>query len=75
MNQKASQARLEAEHSSNDAFTKKMQAEQAKHAGKNPVLKPESMRLDAYMCNNGKNAQEFARKLTSGLDKAAFPVK
>ena len=69
------QNRLEAEHNAKDAFVKRTQAEQAKFAGKNPKLSPEAMKFNAYMCNNGEEAQKFARSLTKGLDKAAFPVK
>jgi len=69
------QKRLESEHSANNAFVKKVQAEQDKYAGRKPDLKGEAMEFDAYMCNNGEHAQEFARSLTKGLDKVAFPVK
>lgn len=73
--QNSRQKRLEAEHSAKDAFVKKTEAAQAKYAGKAPNLKSESMEFNAYMCNNGEHAQEFARSLTKGLDKVAFPVK
>lgn len=69
------QKRLESEHSQKDAFVKKVQAEQAMNAGRAPMLKAEAMDFNAYMCNNGEHAQEFARSLTAGLDKKAFPVK
>jgi len=69
------QARLEAEHNAKDAFVKKTQADQARFAGKAPNLKKESMEFNAYMCNNGAHAQDFARDLTKGLDKTAFPLK
>ena len=69
------QARFEAEHSAKDQFVKKVQAEQAKHMGKAPKLEGKSLEFNAYMCNNGEHAQEFARSLTAGLDKTAFPVK
>lgn len=46
----------------------------ASMAGKKPNLKPEAMKFNAYQCNDGEHAQEFARSLTKGLDKA-FPVK
>lgn len=68
------QNRHEAVHTANDAFVKKVQAEQARYAGKNPDLKPESMEFNAYMCNNGNHAQELAQKMTAGMDKVAFPV-
>lgn len=72
---KSRQARMEAEHSANNAFVKKQQAELSKHAGKLPSLKPASMDFNAYMCNNGEHAQETARDITKGIDKVAFPVK
>lgn len=73
--EKSRQTRLEGEHNSNDAFVKKIQAEQAKYAGKNPNMKPEMMKLNATMSNTGEYAQECARNLTKGIDHAAFPVK
>jgi len=69
------QARLEAEHSAKDAFVKKVQAQQAMHQGRAPVLKAEAMHFNAYQCNNGMHAQEVARDITKGLDKVAFPLK
>ena len=73
--QNTRQKRYEAEHSANDAFVKKQQAELSRHAGKAPVLKAEAMEFNAYMCNNGMHAQELATKITAGMDKVAFPVK
>lgn len=69
------QRMMEAEHAAKDAFVKKVQAEQSRHGGVAPNLKPESMEFNAYMCNNGQHAQELAREVTPGLDKVAFPVK
>lgn len=69
------QKRLEMEHSQKDAFVKKQEAMLSKMGGKAPDLKPEAMKFNAYQCNNGEHAQEFARSLTTGLDKVAFPVK
>lgn len=69
------QSRMEAEHSSKNAFVKKVQSEQARHQGKSPDLKQESMHFNAYMCNDGEHAQELGREATAGLDKVAFPVK
>jgi len=66
--------RLEAEHSAKNQFVKKVQNEQARYAGKAPDLKPEAMKFNAYMCNNGEHAQEFAKKLVKGIDLVAFPV-
>lgn len=69
------QKRYEAEHSATDAFVKRVQSQQDKHAGRTPVMKPEAMEFNAYMCNNGEHAQRMAVELTAGLDKQAFPVK
>lgn len=69
------QKRLEAEHGMNNSFVKKQQAMLDKHAGKMPKMDPEMNDFCAYMSNNGMHAQEFAVKLTAGLDKVAFPVK
>jgi len=69
------QKRYEAEHNAKDAFVKKQQNELAKHAGKHPKLEGKAMEFNAYMCNNGMHAQDFAVELTAGLDKVAFPVK
>ena len=69
------QGRFEAEHSATNAFVKKVQNEQGRHAGKAPHMKPEAMEFNAYMCNDGMHAQELARDITPGLDKVAFPVK
>jgi hypothetical protein len=66
--------RLEAEHSAKNQFVKKVQNEQARHAGRSPNLKGESMEFNAYMCNNGEHAQMLAKDLTKGLDNVAFPV-
>jgi hypothetical protein len=73
--QNTRQKRFESEHSANNAFVKKVQAEQSRHGGKPPKMKAESMEFNAYMCNDGMHAQEMAVKLTAGLDKVAFPVK
>ena len=66
--------RLEAEHSAKNQFVKKVQAEQARHAGRSPKLEGEAMEFNAYMCNNGAHAQRLAKEITKGLDKVAFPV-
>lgn len=68
------QQRFESIHSGKDAFVKRQQAALDKYAGKRPDLKAESLKFNAYMCNDGAHAQEFGRKLTAGLDKTAFPV-
>ncbi len=69
------QRKFEAEHAAKDAFVKKVQSDQSRYAGKAPVLKAEDMKFNATMMNTGVHAQEFARDLTKGLDKVAFPVK
>ena len=69
------QNRMEAVHSANNAFVKKVQNEQAKHAGRPPKLEAKSMEFNAYMCNNGEHAQELARDVTVGMDKVAYPLK
>lgn len=75
MNANVRQGRFEAEHSANNQFVKKVQAEQARNQGKAPDLKAEAMKFNAYQCNNGMHAHELARDITKGLDKVAFPVK
>lgn len=67
-------SRLESEHSAKNAFVKKVQSEQARHAGRSPNLKGEAMEFNAYMCNNGAHAQMLAKDITRGLDTVAFPV-
>lgn len=69
------QKRLESEHKANNAFVKKQMDEMARHSGKEPNLKKESMKFNAYMCNDGEHAQELARDVTAGIDHVAFPVK
>lgn len=68
------QKRFESQHSAKDMFVKKVQAQQAAHAGRAPKMNPEMMDFCAYMSNNGEHAQELGKKLTMGLDKVAFPV-
>lgn len=69
------QNRMEGEHVATDAFVKKVQEKQAVHGGRPPKLEAASLEFNAYMCNNGRHAQELAQKMTEGLDKTAFPVK
>lgn len=69
------QKRMEAEHSARDAFVKKVQAQQAMHAGRPPKLEEKAMHFNSYMCNNGEHAQELARDVSRGMDKVAFPLK
>ncbi len=72
---KTRQMRHEAEHAAKNAFVRRVQAEQARHGGRVPDLKAEAMDFDAYMCNDGRHAQEFGKKLTKGIDEVAFPVR
>lgn len=72
---RAIQSRHESEHMAHNAHVKKVQAEQSRHAGREPKLQSESMHMGPYMCINGEHAQEVAREVTKGLDKVAFPVK
>lgn len=67
--------REQAEHNANNAFVKRVQNEQARHAGREPRLEGKSLEFNAYMSNNGEHAQELAKDITVGLDKVAFPVK
>ncbi len=69
------QNRFEAEHNATNQFVKKVQNEQAKHAGRPPKMNAEMMDFCAYMSNDGEHAQELAREITAGIDKVAFPVK
>lgn len=72
---KVRQNRMEAEHSSKDAFVRREQVSVKAKGGKSPNLEAASLEFNAYMCNNGEHAQELARDLTKGLDKDAFPVR
>jgi hypothetical protein len=73
--QNARQKRFEAEHSAKDNFVKSQQAQLARHAGKAPMLKAESLEFNANMMNNGEHAQGLAKTITKGLDNVAFPVR
>jgi hypothetical protein len=68
-------SRLESEHNANNAFVKKQMAMLSPMGGKAPKLEEKYMHFDSCMINDGEHAQEFGRKLTSGLDKKAYPVK
>lgn len=59
---------------SNNAFVKAEQAKMKSKMGNRPVMKKEMEEFNAYMSNDGENAQEFGRKLCAGLDDA-FPLK
>ena len=68
------QNRFEAEHSARNQFVRKVQAEQARHAGRSPKVEPEMMDFCSYMSNNGAHAQMLGKKVTEGIDRVAFPV-
>lgn len=57
---------------SNNEFVRKEQAKMRAKMGDRPVLKAEAHQFNAYMCNDGEDAQAYARKV--GLDDA-YPVK
>lgn len=59
---------------SNNEFVKSEQSRMKKMMGNRPVMKKEMEEFNAYMSNDGKNAQDFTRKLTKGIDDC-FPVK
>ena len=69
------QRMMESAHSSNNAFVKSHEAMTATMAGKAPNLEARYMNFDSCMVSDGEHAQSFARELTSGLDKKAYPVK
>ena len=58
----------------NNEFAKRTNAAQAKMAGQAPKLADKNCYFNAEMTNTGEHAQDFARALTKGLDKKAFPV-
>lgn len=59
---------------SNNEFVRREQAKLRGMMGGRPGCPPAMKELDAYMSNDGEGAQDFARKLTKGMDDA-FPVK
>ena len=59
---------------SNNAFVKAEQMKMKNKMGNRPVMKREMEEFNAYMSNDGENAQDFARKLCSGMEDA-FPLK
>lgn len=65
----------EAQANGKDAFVKAEQAKLKPMGGKAPMMEDRYMKFDACMMNNGAHAQEFAKKLTTDLDKVAFPVR
>lgn len=59
---------------SNNAFVRREQAKMKKNMGNRPVMKKEMEKFNAYMSNDGMNAEDFGRKLCKGMDDA-FPLK
>lgn len=59
---------------SNNAFVKKEQMKLRGMMGNRPGAPPEMKHFDAFMSNDGDNAQRSARKLCSTLEDA-FPLK
>ncbi len=59
---------------SNNAFVKAEQAKMKMKMGNKPAMPAAMLEFDAYMSNDGAGAQDFARKLTKGMDDA-FPLK
>lgn len=60
---------------SNNAFVKQEQNTMKQMMGDRPGVKPEYNKFNANMVNDGDLAQKIARKVTTGLEKKAFPVK
>lgn len=69
------QKHFEEHHNHNNAFVREHEAMTATMAAKAPNLEARYMNFDSCMISDGMHAQEFARDLTHGLDKKAFPVK
>ena len=66
----------QSEHSESNSFVKKGQnALESLGMKKEVHLNEKYMRMDQCMISDGEHAQKFARELTGGLDKKAFPVK
>jgi hypothetical protein len=59
---------------SNNAFVKAEQAKMKGKMGNRPGAPKEMEEFNAFMSNDGENAQVFARKLCSKLEDA-FPLK
>jgi hypothetical protein len=59
---------------SNNAFVKRQEMMLRSKMGNKPSMPPAMREFDAFMSNDGANAQDFARGLTKGIDDA-FPVK
>lgn len=57
---------------SNNAFVKKEQNKMKSMMGDRPSLPSEAKKFNAYMCNDGEDAQRYASNLK--MDDA-FPIK
>lgn len=69
------QSGLEAMHSANNAFVKKMQASKVQYAGGKGSVPQEAEQLNSYMMSPGFKAAETASKVGKKMDQSAFPVK
>lgn len=65
----------ERSHAEKDMMVKRGQDAMKSMGGRAPRLSGNAMDFNAYQCNNGTHAQEFAKELTRGLDEKAFPVR
>ena len=65
----------QAEHGGKNEFVKREQMAMKSMVGKAPMMEDRYYKFDACQMNDGMHAQEFARDITKGLDKKAFPVK
>ena len=63
-----------AEHSDNNRFVDRRQSVLKALGGKEPRMAAKYTYYDAEMTNNGMSAKSFARTLTKGMDKKAYPV-
>lgn len=59
---------------SNNSFVKREQEKMKMKMGNRPEMNREMEKFNAYMSNDGKNVEKFARDLCSGLEDA-FPLK
>lgn len=69
------QSGLEAMHSANNAFVKKMQSSKEKYAGGMATVPQDAEHLNSYMMAAGFKAAETASKVGKKMDQSAFPVK
>ena len=55
---------------SNNAFVKREEAKLKKYMGNRPGAPKEMKHFDAFMSNDGKNAEDCGRKLCASMDDA-----